>query len=149
MHCFSMMFITRVSGVSTSLSSTHRPRGPKNPVAWHSSINTNAPYCSARSQIPTRGATSPSIENTPSVTTSLRRQDYMWKNRAYIIRNATIFWIFNNYNYLKKGTNICIIEFLPLLWNNCGLQLGFNGTVMVLMPGATQTSFPLNNDPRQ
>lgn len=71
------------------------------------------------------------------------------ENRAYIIRNATIFWIFNNYNYLKKGTNICIIEFLPLLWNNCGLQLGFNGTVMVLMPGATQTSFPLNNDPRQ
>lgn len=55
---------------------THLPRAPRKPVAWHSSINTMAPYCSARSQIPFKGATSPSMEKTPSVTTRRIRDDW-------------------------------------------------------------------------
>lgn len=60
---------------------THLPRGPRKPVAWHSSINTMAPYCSARSQIPVKGATSPSMEKTPSVTTRRIRDDWGGQNR--------------------------------------------------------------------
>ena len=53
----------------------HLPRGPMKPVAWHSSMKTIAPYCSARSQISRKGVTSPSIENTPSVTINRIRDD--------------------------------------------------------------------------
>ncbi|TNN58567.1 hypothetical protein EYF80_031187 [Liparis tanakae] len=61
---------------------THLPRGPRNPVAWHSSMNTMAPYRSARSQICDNGATSPSIEKTPSVTTRRMRED--WEDRVRV-----------------------------------------------------------------
>ncbi len=44
-----------------------RPVVPTNPVAWLSSTMTSAPYFSARSQIASTRAMSPSIENTPSV----------------------------------------------------------------------------------
>ena len=44
-----------------------RPVGPKKPVAWLSSTITSASYRSARSQISASGATSPSMEKTPSV----------------------------------------------------------------------------------
>lgn len=54
-------------------SSVPRPVWPKNPVAWHSSTNTSAPYLSAKLQISPSGAILPSIENTPSVAISLTR----------------------------------------------------------------------------
>lgn len=66
---------TRHNNSSKMIHLTHLPRDPRKPVAWHSSMNTIAPYCSARSQIPVNGATSPSIEKTPSVTTSRIRHD--------------------------------------------------------------------------
>ena len=50
-----------------------RPVSPINPAAWHSSIITIASYFSANSDILSKGATNPSIENTPSVTISLKR----------------------------------------------------------------------------
>ena len=49
------------------------PVSPIKPVAWHSSIITNASYLSAKSQISSNLATIPSIENTPSVTIILNR----------------------------------------------------------------------------
>lgn len=65
----------------------HLPRGPRKPVAWHSSMKTIAPYCSARSQIPGKGATSPSIENTPSVTISRIREDCVaQRGKAMVLR---------------------------------------------------------------
>ena len=47
-----------------------RPVGPKKPVAWLSSTMTRASCRSARSQMSASGATSPSIEKTPSVAIS-------------------------------------------------------------------------------
>ena len=44
-----------------------RPVGPKKPVAWLSSTITSASYRSASAQISASGATSPSMEKTPSV----------------------------------------------------------------------------------
>ncbi len=52
-----------------------RPVGPKKPVAWLSSTITSASWRSARSQIGPSGATSPSMENTPSVAISRVRAD--------------------------------------------------------------------------
>lgn len=146
MHCFSVRNVY-YTGVSTSLPFTHRPRGPKNPVAWHSSIKISAPYCSARSHIPTRGATSPSIENTPSVTTSLRRQDCVWRIWHILLGIQQLFEICNN-NYLEKGINICITGFLHLVNVSCSLQLcsEFKGNVVALMPNAIQTKFSLDNN---
>ena len=43
------------------------PEGPKNPVACESSTITRESYFSANKHISINGATSPSIENTPSV----------------------------------------------------------------------------------
>lgn len=70
---------------------TYRPVSPKKPVAWHSSTNTKALYFSAKLHISGRGATLPSIENTPSVTIIFilpsdafsccsRSKFYLWKN---------------------------------------------------------------------
>ena len=50
-----------------------RPVLPMKPVAWESSTSTSARWRSARSHISASGATSPSIEKTPSVTISRKR----------------------------------------------------------------------------
>jgi len=71
---------------------THLPRGPRNPVAWHSSMNTMAPYRSARSQICDSGATSPSIEKTPSVTTRRMRED--WEDRVRVNTVTSGMWLY-------------------------------------------------------
>lgn len=52
---------------------SHRPVGPRKPVAWHSSTKTRAPYREARRQISCRGAMSPSMEKAPSVATRRSR----------------------------------------------------------------------------
>ena len=44
---------------------------PRNPVAWHSSMNTRALYLLARATMSLSGATWPSMEKTPSVAMSL------------------------------------------------------------------------------
>ena len=58
---------------SPKWSTVPRPFRPSTPDAWASSTKTAAPNSSAASTIPGSGAMSPSIENTPSVTTRIRR----------------------------------------------------------------------------
>ncbi|KEG05666.1 hypothetical protein DQ04_19521010 [Trypanosoma grayi] len=53
-----------------------RPPSPMNPVACESSTMTLALYFSARAAILSSGATSPSMEKTPSVTMS--RMRFCW-----------------------------------------------------------------------
>lgn len=64
---------------------SYLPVLPKQPVAWASSTNTRAPYSSASLHILSRGAMSPSIENTPSVTINLSRaffSSFKWCSRS-------------------------------------------------------------------
>mmetsp|Transcript_8670 Transcript_8670/g.24473 ORF Transcript_8670/g.24473 Transcript_8670/m.24473 type:complete len:301 (-) Transcript_8670:201-1103(-) len=60
-------------GASPQCSSVPRPVFPTNPVAWHSSTNSSAPYLSASALISFRGAMCPSMLKTPSVAMSFRR----------------------------------------------------------------------------
>ena len=66
--------MSTVPGASPQYSSVPRPVLPRKPLAWHSSMKTIAPCFSASSQISFMGAMWPSMENTPSVATSLSRQ---------------------------------------------------------------------------
>mmetsp|Transcript_19852 Transcript_19852/g.64588 ORF Transcript_19852/g.64588 Transcript_19852/m.64588 type:complete len:236 (+) Transcript_19852:230-937(+) len=54
-------------------SSVPRPRSPRKPVAWHSSMKRSASCLRVSASISFRGAMSPSMEKTPSVATSLAR----------------------------------------------------------------------------
>ena len=72
------------------------PVFPKKPVAWHSSINTMALYFSARAHISGRGATLPSILNTPSVTMSFIRASLT--SCSLVSRS----WKDNKYNHNKS-----------------------------------------------
>lgn len=65
---------------------------PKKPVAWQSSTNVSALYLSAKSQILSKGATFPSIENTPSVTISLIRpfDDFNLSSKSKCLKNHYI-----------------------------------------------------------
>ena len=58
---------------SPKWSTEPRPFRPRTPDAWASSTKTAAPNSSAASTMPGSGAMSPSIENTPSVTTRISR----------------------------------------------------------------------------
>ncbi|MCY1547369.1 hypothetical protein D9M68_834230 [compost metagenome] len=50
-----------------------RPRAPRKPVAWHSSMPSSAPCSSQIARISSSRAMVPSIENAPSVNTSMKR----------------------------------------------------------------------------
>jgi hypothetical protein len=63
--------ITSIYPSTPKCSGVPLPVFPKTPVAWHSSTNVNALYFLASSMIYGRGAISPSIEKTPSVTITL------------------------------------------------------------------------------
>ena len=73
-----VLLITVLTPSQFCNSSIPLPFGPMKPVAWHSSIINMALYFSHKAPITSKGATSPSIEKTPSVTTSLRRQSWVF-----------------------------------------------------------------------
>ena len=58
---------------------------PGRPLACASSTITAAPNASAASTIPASGAMSPSIENTPSVTTRISRYGAPWPSRPSVV----------------------------------------------------------------
>ena len=63
-----------ILSITPDTSAEPRPVLPRKPVAWHSSMCTNASYFSAKAVIAAKGAMEPSIENTPSLVISLIRQ---------------------------------------------------------------------------
>lgn len=73
--------LVRVGGRTRAEAVTHRPLGPRNPVAWHSSMKTRASYLWASWQISLRGAMSPSMEKAPSVATS-RSRCFCWREKG-------------------------------------------------------------------
>ena len=73
--------------VTPSASDRPAPVGPSTPVACASSTYSMAPWRWQRSAMPESGAASPSMPNTASVTTSLRRAVVSASRRASASRS--------------------------------------------------------------
>ncbi len=69
------------------------PLSPKTPSPWASSTMTIAPYSSATSTISGKGAMSPSMLKTPSVTTSIRLAESLFSS-IFFLRSAASLWAY-------------------------------------------------------